>query len=223
MFEIVRSYPAPSDLGKDKYNTEQIVNALAEICHSKCYLCESDSIQEVEVEHFFPHAVDSSKKFIWENLFYSCKRCNRIKANGYLNLLDPCKPSHKVFRNIHLIPPTRSSDNIQVRNICLNADPFYDNAQATTELLERCFNDVSTAARKISRFDLINKILNEVSNILEIRAKLLSKRLTDFEKNQEIERLQKMTSPDYPFSAFWRWYVLEDDSLNKIMSTIISF
>ena len=222
MFEIARSLPAPSDLSRNKYNTAPIVDALSEICHAKCYLCENDQVQEVEVEHFLPHKKHPNLKFDWDNLFYSCKRCNRIKSDDYEYILNPCDPNHKVFRNILLIPPSRASDKVTINNLCSASDPFFSNAVVTVNLLEKCFNDISTPARRISRRDLINKILEGVADILEIRVRLKSKKLTPFEENEEIERLKNMTSPKYAFSAFWRWYVLDDELLLSKMGTHIN-
>lgn len=223
MFEILRNIPAPTDLLKNQYNTIAILEALSLICHSKCYLCENDEVQEVEVEHFLPKDKHPTLQFDWDNLFYSCKRCNRIKSNNHEHILNPCIPSHKVFRRIHLIPPTRSSDKITIENLCPKKDLHYSNTVETISLLNKCFNDVSTAARKISRSDLVNKILDNLSDILEIRAKLKSKKCTPFEESENIERLKKMTSPNYAFSAFWRWYVLDDPFLYSKMKNHINF
>ncbi|MNV59410.1 hypothetical protein D3C71_1518290 [compost metagenome] len=70
---------------------------------------------------------------------------------------------------------------------------------------------------------MINQLLDELSLILEIRGRLKSKRLTSFEEGQEIDKLKNMTSPHYPFSAFWRWYVLDDEVLIAKMRTFINF
>lgn len=223
MFEITRSLPAPTDLSRNKYNTTQILDVLSEICYSKCYLCENDKVQEVEVEHFLPHAKHPTLKFEWENLFYSCKRCNRIKGDNYEYILNPCDVNHKVFRNLRLIPPSRVNDPITIENLCPSNDPYYQNATTTVQLLEKCFNDVSTAARRISRRELVNSLLEELNDILVIRSKLKSKKLSNFEEEQEIQRLIKMISPNYAFSAFWRWYVLDDETLNSKMSSYINF
>ncbi len=223
MFEIIRSLPAPTDLSRRKYNTAPILNALSEICFEKCYLCENDKIQEVEVEHFLPHAKYPSLKFVWDNLFYSCKRCNRIKGDNYEYILNPCDVNHKVFRNILLIAPSRANDPVIVQNRCLPTESNYTSSVRTVELLNRCFNDISTPARKISRRELINQLLDELSLILEIRGRLKSKRLTSFEEGQEIDKLKNMTSPHYPFSAFWRWYVLDDEVLIAKMGAFINF
>ncbi|EXH48833.1 HNH endonuclease [Acinetobacter baumannii] len=223
MFEIIRSLPAPTDLAKNKYNTAPIVEALAEICYSKCYLCENDEVQEVEVEHFLPHSKHPHLKFEWDNLFYSCKRCNRIKGDNYEYILNPCDSSHNVFRNIRLIPPSRLNDEITIENLCPESDSLHPNVEKTRDLLEKCFNDVSTPARRISRTDLINRLLDELAEILQIRGRLKSKRLTPNEENEEIEKLKKMTSPQYPFSAFWRWYVLDDLLLFSKMGSNINF
>lgn len=223
MFEIVRSLPAPADLLRNKYNTAPILSALSEICYSKCYLCENDKVQEVEVEHFLPHAHHPALKFEWENLFYSCKRCNRIKGDNYEYILNPCDTTHNIFRNILIIAPSRANDPVIVKNLCVSTDPNYASSAKTVELLDRCFNDISTPARKISRRELINQLLEELSLILEIRGRLKSKRLTSFQEGEEIEKLKNMTSPHYPFSAFWRWYVLDDEILVTKMGTFINF
>ena len=223
MFEISRSLSAPTDLLKGKYNTISILNALSTICYSKCYLCENDEVQEVEVEHFLPKDKHPNLEFSWDNLFYSCKRCNRIKSNNHEHILDPCKPQHKVFRNIHLGPPSRASDKIIINNFCHIKDSYYSNTVETINLLEKCFNDTSTPARRISRRDLVNRLLDGVADILEIRARLKSKKCTPFEESENIERLKNMTSPNYAFSAFWRWYVLDDELLLSKMEPYINF
>ncbi|KXO85910.1 hypothetical protein AYK86_02460 [Acinetobacter venetianus] len=223
MFEIVRSLPAPADLLRNKYNTAPILSALSKICYSKCYLCENDKVQEVEVEHFLPHAHHPALKFEWENLFYSCKRCNRIKGDNYEYILNPCDTTHNIFRNILIIAPSRANDSVIVKNLCVSTDPNYASSVKTVELLDRCFNDISTPARRISRRELINQLLEELSLILEIRGRLKSKRLTSFQEGEEIEKLKNMTSPHYPFSAFWRWYVLDDEILVTKMGTFINF
>lgn len=211
MFEIIRSLPAPHDLSRSKYNTAPILEALSTICHQKCYLCESDKVQEVEVEHFLPYSKYPALKYVWDNLFYSCKRCNRIKSDSYENILDPCNTSHNIFRNILLVAPSRANDPVTVKNLSDPNDPNFQRSLITVELLNKCYNDISTPARKISRRELINQLLEELTLLLEIRLKLKSKRLTPLEENEEIERLKKMISPQYPFSAFWRWQILEDE------------
>ncbi|MCH7314843.1 hypothetical protein [Acinetobacter sp. ANC 3882] len=223
MFEIIRSLPAPADLLRNKYNTAPILAALSEICYSKCYLCENDKVQEVEVEHFLPHAHYPSLKFEWGNLFYSCKRCNRIKGDNYEYILNPCDTNHNIFRNILIVAPSRANDPVLVKNQCASTDPNYASSVRTVELLDRCFNDISTAARRISRRELINQLLEELSLMLEIRGKLKSKRLTSFQEGEEVDKLKNMTSPHYPFSAFWRWYVLDDEVLVAKMGTYINF
>lgn len=46
-----------------KCNTDEVVTALIETFHGKCYLCESKNLVDYEVEHFIPRDRDKNLKF----------------------------------------------------------------------------------------------------------------------------------------------------------------
>lgn len=73
------------------YNTEEVLTALEEMFHGKCYLCESNDLKSMQIEHLTPHRDDADLKFDWNNLFLSCSHCNNIKSDKYSPILDCSK------------------------------------------------------------------------------------------------------------------------------------
>lgn len=79
---------APKAKGFDfqKYNGYDVTLALTDLFHNKCAYCESDIIDNLDVEHFRPKGrvtgVDSHSGYwwlahSWNNLLPSCKACNQ--------------------------------------------------------------------------------------------------------------------------------------------------
>ena len=59
------------------YNTLDVFDALNEMFHGKCYLCEQRG--SYQIEHLVPHKGDKNLEFNWNNLFLACPHCNNIK------------------------------------------------------------------------------------------------------------------------------------------------
>lgn len=70
------------------YNTEEVMTALKEMFHSKCYLCEGKEIMSYQIEHLVPHKNNNQLKYDWNNLFLSCTHCNNIKGDKHNPILD---------------------------------------------------------------------------------------------------------------------------------------
>ncbi|HBT4986517.1 TPA: HNH endonuclease, partial [Klebsiella pneumoniae] len=101
MFNVVRPLQAPESLASQRtYKSEDVIVALRAMFYNKCYLCEQDSLADPEVEHFIPHENDPSLKFGWGNLYYACRRCNGIKSNTHVNLLDCTLSNNNVSDDI---------------------------------------------------------------------------------------------------------------------------
>ena len=98
MVKIERTPTPPASLAIEKpkasgkYNLEDVVTQLHTDAHGKCYLCEQDELQSIEVEHLVPHHGDIDLKFDWNNLFYSCAHCNSVKNRSQYekDILDCC-------------------------------------------------------------------------------------------------------------------------------------
>ena len=95
MVKCERIFPAPASLAKRKfYNEEDTVQALKKTFHNKCYICEVQNLQDGVPEHLVPHkGKNDDLKFDWENLFWSCSRCNSIKNCRKYDgkIIDCCK------------------------------------------------------------------------------------------------------------------------------------
>ena len=89
-----KSYLAINSLAKEKTkssgkcNTDEVVEALQEIFHHKCYICENKHSTEWEVEHLIPHGDNLDLKFDWNNLFWACGHCNHIKGKKFTPILN---------------------------------------------------------------------------------------------------------------------------------------
>ncbi|MBQ7607994.1 MAG: HNH endonuclease [Desulfovibrionaceae bacterium] len=70
-----------------RYNCEEVNEALNEVFHNKCYLCENKKIKSRQIDHLNP---SKNLKFKWENLFLSCAHCNNIKGKKF-PILNCCK------------------------------------------------------------------------------------------------------------------------------------
>jgi len=218
MFNVERVAPAPASLNRNQYNTEDVVDILEPMFHGKCYLCEQDELTDPEIEHFDPHMGDEAKKYDWENLYYSCGRCNSIKGTRHTNLLDCCDNNIDVLRGIKCLLPSCPDSDISISTQLNNLQ-----ANNTVELLNRCYNEKNTPLRGITRVVLMDKLFELHVEFQQYRLTLKKKKYTPDEKALAKARLKEMIKDRYPFSVFWRWYVLSDSFLSEQLDDVIDF
>lgn len=222
MFSVIRPDTFPKSLTKSTkdYRATDVVEVLQDIFFSKCYLCERKGFSDVNIEHRDPHEGDLIKKYDWNNLFYACVRCNGIKANIYKNIIDCCQ-TLDVAQAIELHCPIVNNDDHKVIVTVGNLASTIE-IESTIKLLDQCFNDTNTALKGISRHTLIKQIQKYQTKLLIIKDELLddSLILTSSEKNLRIEKLKVMCDPEFPFSAFCKWYITRDVDLSKIVGNV---
>ncbi|WP_271270245.1 HNH endonuclease [Aliamphritea hakodatensis] len=212
MFNVIRTYPAPDSIAKNQHNKEDILEALLPIFFEKCYLCERDEIQDAEVEHFVPHEGDKLLKYAWENLYYACSRCNSIKSNSHIDLLDCADPTVDVGGLISCLMPSVPNGNIIVEPVSQNPTTRTNN---TVDLLNYCYNLENTALRKISRESLFEKMWDYYSKLLLARQVLRNKSSGKTAKKEAEEIIESMMDVKHPFSIFWRYFYINDSFLVK--------
>ncbi|QYX54865.1 HNH endonuclease [Pseudomonas sp. S07E 245] len=210
MFKVKRPDTPPECTKQTGYNTKEIVYELERIFLGKCYLCEQNSLADPEIEHFEPHKKDENKKYDWKNLYYACSRCNSLKGATHINLLDCCDPNTDVFSPIMLLVPSRYDDEVTVK--ATGAEPCAKTLN-TIELLNKCYNDNSTGLRAITRSVLLDRIHDEYQKILTYRRTILRVGFGEEEVNIAKIRIKAMLRDNYPFSVFWKWFVLGDSAL----------
>ena len=182
------------DNGSGSYTEFDVIRQLRQDFHEKCYLCEIDKLQSVNVEHLTPHKGNPALKYDWNNLFLSCPHCNLVKNQEKYSgkILDCCSKdpedalSH-TFQNNH-VSVTPLDDSIE--------------AKMTAILLTECFEKSNTGIRELecqTRIDALSETMN-----------LLYKQLKQFKKDPKektIRTLKGMLSRTYKFSGFTRNYV----------------
>ncbi|WP_318458365.1 HNH endonuclease [Photobacterium leiognathi] len=210
MFNVTRTYPAPNSIAKGKYNEEDVLTALKPMFLEKCYLCERDDIQDAEVEHFVPHQNDETLKYDWDNLYYSCSRCNSIKSNTHVNLLDCTNHMLDIGELISCMMPPAPSEKVIIRATSRNPTVQTNN---TVELLDKCYNLENTALRGISRESLMEQMWEHYTDLLIARQTLRKKKSAAMDKQRAEQVIAAMLDIQHPFSIFWRYYYLNDSFL----------
>jgi hypothetical protein len=178
--------------------------------YGKCYLCE-DKVADPVVEHFIPHEGDRKKEYDWNNLYYSCHRCNNLKGTTK-ELLDCCNSSIDVSCAIKCAFPGNPNDDILV-------EPQDESIKTknTAFLLDKCYNENNTGIRGISREALHEKLFDKYCDFINYRRILKDEDSLPSEKDDAKEHLKNMIKVTYPFSVFWQWYVISDPFLNGIV------
>lgn len=213
MFNVTRSYPAPVSLAlKRSYKDHDVIEALRLIFHDKCYLCEQGSISAPEVEHFVPHNKTEALKYGWDNLFFSCRRCNGIKSSSHTNLLDCTVAANNVSDEI-----IHYAGNADVGEITIKPHSLSPSEQVinTVSLLNKCYNLENTSLRRVSKESLMEKILVELNNFRPLRDVLAQKLSSHEDVIASKKTLAIMCSDNYPFSIFWRWHLINDVILKR--------
>lgn len=114
-----------------QYRHNQIKNALQAMSHGKCFYCECKLEEnEGEVDHYIETSECPEKAFEWENLYWSCKDCNKQKqpntSISVKDCLDPCDeninpPNHLTFNSYTIRPLDQSSKgDTTIRKYSLN-------------------------------------------------------------------------------------------------------
>lgn len=210
MFNVTRPKAVPASLARKIYNHADVVNVLKPMFYGKCYLCERSEVQDVEVEHFKPHMSIEADKFDWNNLYYSCSRCNSIKSSTHLGLLDCADNSINVFREVIVKMYSATDDDISV--MASSKTPSAE-VTRTIELLKLCYNSTNTALRGVSRESLIEQMYEHMVTFVTSRSLLKKPSTGKTIRNGAKEVIEAMLDVSHPFSAFWRWQYLHDSFL----------
>ncbi len=206
MVRITKSCPAPESLRLEaqkkhgSYSKPDVVARLKEDFHDKCYICEMKGLQDPQIEHLLPHENGryADRKFDWENLFWACGHCNRVKNRGKYKegILNCCQRDPEEAMTFYL-----KKEDIEVR------PRKTDDREAvlTSELIEDVFNLKNTGMR-VAGSAVRVRLLQEEMNVLYTK-------LEAYRRNPESKLLLKMLRVllrrDSAFAGFKRCYVRE--------------
>lgn len=200
MVKIERTPVPPASLTIEKkkangsYREPDVIQQLCHDFHGKCYLCEMDELQSIEVEHLRPHGGNLERKFGWDNLFYSCAHCNSVKNQRKYHdmILDCCETDPEAVLDQQFM-----EGHVQVKP--LDAMP---EVQMTALLLTECFELTNTGIRE--------RECQTRVNALNVTMATLYKALEKYRKdpsNRSLRTLRGMLSRTYKFAGFTRAYV----------------
>lgn len=212
MFNVDRtSSQPPSSLAfKRRYDSEDVLLELRNIFFDKCYICECKEPTALNVEHLRPHSGDEAKKFDWNNLYYSCARCNSIKGEGYSGIIDCTDSSIDALRSIKHLPPRTPGSKIDIE--ATNQLPA---TLETAELLDKVYNAVNTANKAITASYLRKKVFKRYNLFLRYLDVYMDELTADEKKSEAREVIGKILKKQGEFSAFIRWLILDDENLKK--------
>ena len=218
MFNVVRPTTVPTSLSaKQSYSEKDVVELLDKIFHSKCYICETKEPLALNVEHFEAHQGSKAKKFDWNNLFYSCARCNNFKRHNYNDILNCTDPSVNVLMLIRHTPPSTPYSNIII-------EAMDDNPKTvrTAELISRVFNEDDTGNKSVVRVQLRKRVYKRYAKVLHhINTYIDEDELQD-SKLRAIEHLKALMDVKQEYSAFLRWPILDSPELYKVLGASIN-
>lgn len=206
MVKVERSSTVPASLKREymkingSYSQQDVVEQLKKDFHNKCYICELGELQDPQIEHRLPHFEGKFKerKFDWNNLFWVCGHCNRVKNQRKydMGILDCCKED----------PEERMLFILGAGDAMAEAKDVTDKeAVLTAELITEVFNLKNTGMRieavKIRCCRLMEE-MNALYNTLEKIRKNPRSKVTE-------RKLRALLRRESAFAAFKRCYARE--------------
>lgn len=208
--ETVKTQLAVADLENARkagatYNTENVNQALWEVFHGKCYICENKATTSYQIEHLVPHRGDSSLEYDWNNLFLACAHCNNVKLAKYDPILDCTKERVEkliAFRKsgyfgtdekLEFIPQEEETEAVK-NTVALLKDVYYG----------------TTPQKKMEARVLRKTLRNDLSNFKEYVREY--QEAEDEGEKEDLGNLLKLELRDNStFAAFKRWLIWDHE------------
>ncbi|MEA2028849.1 MAG: HNH endonuclease domain-containing protein [Campylobacterota bacterium] len=204
MIKIVRAN-APTFLN---YNDDIVKEHLKKDFHKKCYLCE-EVTRHFEVDHFYPQKYYPHLINEYDNLFYCCQKCNKIKPkkiniDSNSEILNCCEVDLEAYIKLKL---NLNQCLIEVEKI--STTPQLDSqVNNTIELLDRIYNGTDSKSNACE--DLRDEIIQNIANF----RKKIDKYYTTKLKRAITQEIKEELSKSSSYSTFKRW-IIKDDSKYK--------
>ncbi len=198
MIYIERKQPKPKTLKtkKDLYS-EEFISALEKDFHNKCYICEG-RIPAINVEHFKPTKFYPELEFVWENLYLSCERCNKIK--GTKSILDCTDKSVEIESRIKYECSSFRAHDVKIEL----ANGFDDDlTKGTINILEIVYNG-NTPIRERGTNLLRKALIDEMIIFQELFENYEDAKFNEDERKFYENRISNKLSQASPFAAFKR-------------------
>lgn len=187
------------------YNTCEVLYALKEVFHGKCYICETRGIEAIEIEHLHPHKGNAELKYSWNNLYLSCRHCNNIKSDRYEPILDCCTQDVDkliAFRKVgyfgveerFTFTPATEFKPIEVDNTCkLLHDVYYG----------------TTPQKQMEARTLRKRVHKEISNFKYHVRSYEEEDEGDLKEDERLWIIKELKNTS-SFTAFKRWLIRDN-------------
>lgn len=219
MINIKKSQPEPSSLSKERaktngsYSTPEILEQLKADFHNKCYICEFTPLS-INVEHFVSHKGDTTLKFSWDNLFWSCSHCNNIKLGLYDNILN-CTDKEDDVENAIKLVMTNPLPFTEVEVIPQRDEEKVHN---TVELLKKVYNG-NTHMKVIESHTLRQFLASELLKFINNLSFLLTAKTKDMKLFYQMQ-IQEQLDDSSPFVSFKRWILKDEPHLQQKLTQL---
>lgn len=204
MIKIERSFPAPASLEIMKkknrwdYTSKDLTERLQSDFHDKCYICGLKELQSPQIEHLRPHKNGKypERKFDWNNLFWACGHCNRIKNNN--------KYDEGIIDCYKCDPELRLVFKLEDMKVYVYAQNKNDaEAVKTAELIYETFNFYNTGIRECESNAIYKKLTEQMDLLYTV--------LEEYVKapgSKDIQnKLKALLRQESAFAVFKRNYI----------------
>ena len=188
-----------------KCNTDEVIKALQEIFHHKCYICENKHSTEWEVEHLIPHGDNLDLKFDWNNLFWACGHCNHIKGKKFTPILNCTEVEVDEIISFRKIGYFGTNESLKFEKV--DSSSNNKEIQMTCKLLKRVYYGKTPQEQigaKILRHDIRDE-LTEFKNYVRDYNEA-----TGEDKEDLFLTIRNKLKSNSQFAAFKRWIVRDN-------------
>lgn len=174
-----------------KYAHQQIEDLLYEMSNGKCFYCEYKVPKgDREVDHFVEVAIDPSKAYDWDNLYFSCSNCNDKLDHLTIpvtNVLNPCRDSdEEIQRHITFVEE-------QIRPV--------DASKKGLDTIKKYKLD--SELQDLRRGRCLRSLMGKV---IKIQKEMIAEGRHDLSEEEKRSILNYM-SPDQPYSLMCEVYI----------------
>lgn len=191
------------------YNDDTVTTALKKDFFTKCYICEEFTRKHYEVDHFYPQNSYPHLINDYDNLYYSCEKCNSLRpkkqnTTSENEILDCCCVDPEQYISLRLNTKECKVDIDKIKSD-RKLDYLIDN---TIIFLHRIYNGEGSTSNSCE--DLKEDIKDEIEGF--------RKKLDKYEKTKlkraSLKEIKKDLDISSSYSTFKRWIVRDNDNLN---------
>lgn len=192
-----------------RYNEKSVEDALKKDFFKKCYIRE-ESTRHFEVDHFYPQKFYGHLINQYENLFYICQKCNKLKpkiinTHSDNEILDCCELDPAEYIKLKLNSKECKVEVEQIKNNSI----LNIKISETIKLLNRIYNGEG------SKSSSCEDLKSDVKEKIEDFRKKLDKYKTTKLKKVALDEIKKELGRDSSYLTFKRWIIRDNFELSQ--------